>query len=91
VAYKKSRGREKDIFGIFKAVLGICETKLFGSDWEMRDDKLLVNIECLDVTNSLGGTAYCMDSEPENQSCFSKWTKTNLRHLKASALTATAS
>ena len=53
------------MFGIFKAILGICETKPLGSGWEIRGDKLLANVEYLDETNSLGSTAYCMDSEPE--------------------------
>jgi len=46
------------MFGFFKAILGICETKPLTSGWEVRNGGLVVNSEGLAGIDSLGGAAY---------------------------------
>jgi len=46
------------MFSVFKAILGICNTKPLGSGWDLKDGRLSVTSEGLAEMDRLGGAAY---------------------------------
>ncbi len=46
------------MFGFFRAILGICETRPLTSGWEVINGGVVVNSEGLAGIDSLGGAAY---------------------------------
>ena len=60
------------MFGFFKAILGICETKPLTFGWEVRNAGLVVNSEGLAGIDNLGGATYLQGNGLEKQLLLAK-------------------
>ena len=69
------------MFGFFKAILGICETKPLTSGWEVRNGGLVVNSEGLAGIDSLGGAAYLHPWYVRASHLAADWPNSNYSNL----------